>query len=156
MDTILDEHLQPGSVGIEIDGLVENPSLQDFISVDAAEAIAVPVDCGACTSIVPRVSDVYAIEDRQVHVEGSLTLSRTTIAAEAVGNGLAAVRCELDLLGFALRDDKAVTGNNDVEAVYGAGVVPAVVAVAEGLELRLVYATFHGYCKEGMTHSSLR
>ena len=67
--------------------------------------------------------------------KGGFVLSRTTVATEAVGNGLSTVRRELYLLGRALRDGKAVARHNDVEAVYGAGVVPTVIAVAESLEL---------------------
>ena len=134
MDTIFDEHLQSGPVSIEIDGLVEHASLEYFVSGDAAEAITIPVDCGSYRCISAVLAMALA-DDRLVDGGDCFVVSRTTVAAEAVGNGLATVRRELYLLGLALRDDKAVTRYNDVEAIHRAGVVPAVIAVAESLKL---------------------
>ena len=69
MDTVFDEHLQSGPIGVEIDGLVEHASLEDFVSVDAAEAITIPVYCGSYRYI----SAILAIDlphDRLVDGEG--------------------------------------------------------------------------------------
>ena len=134
MDTIFDEHLQSGPVGVEINRLVEHASLEYFVSGDAAEAITIPVHCGSYRCISAVLAMALA-DDRLVDEGGISVVSRTTVAAEAVGNGLATVRCDLYLLGLTLRDDKAVTRYNDVEAIHRAGVVPAVIAVAESLKL---------------------
>jgi hypothetical protein len=120
------EHFEHRSVSVELFMLIQYAALNNDITLRASKAVAVAVEGRACVTRC-TVS----------HVSGSIREAakrRAAVTTEAVGDVLPAVRCQLDLLGRALRHREATSWDDDVVAIYGAGVVATVAAVTESLQ----------------------